>query len=71
MSNRYARILAAGGAAVLVAALGAPAALGAATATTWTVRPGGAEQVLTTTSRIKTHDDADERPRQERRWRGY
>lgn len=42
MSNRYARILVAGGAAVLVAALGVPAALAAATATTWTVQPGGA-----------------------------
>ena len=42
MSNRNARILAAGGAAVLVAALGSPAALAAPTATTWTVQPGGA-----------------------------
>ena len=42
MSNRHARILAAGGAAVLVAALGIPAALAAATAKTWTVQPGGA-----------------------------
>jgi hypothetical protein len=42
MSNRHARILAAGGAAVLVAALGSPAALAAPTATAWTVRPGGA-----------------------------
>jgi hypothetical protein len=42
MSNRYARILAAGGAAVLVAALGIPAALAALPAKTWTVRPGGA-----------------------------
>src|SRR5215472_5299340 len=42
MSNRYARILIAGAAAVLFAALGGPAALAAATATTWTVRPGGA-----------------------------
>jgi hypothetical protein len=41
MGNRYARILVAGGAAVLVAALGGPAALAAAT-TTWTVQPGGA-----------------------------
>ena len=39
MSNRYVRILVAGGAAVLVAALGVPAALAAATAKTWTV-PG-------------------------------
>jgi hypothetical protein len=43
MSNRYARILAAGGAAVLVAALGVPAAL-AGTAKTWTVAPGGSVQ---------------------------
>jgi hypothetical protein len=42
MSNRYARILAAGGAAVLVAALGRSAALAATTTMTWTVRPGGA-----------------------------
>jgi hypothetical protein len=42
MGNRCARILVAGGAAVLVAALGGPAALAAATATTWTVQPGGA-----------------------------
>ena len=41
MSNRCARILIAGG-AVLVAALGGPAGLAAATANTWTVRPGGA-----------------------------
>lgn len=40
MSNRYAHILAAGGAAALVAALGVTAAL-AATAKTWTVSPGG------------------------------
>ena len=42
MSNRYARILAAGGAAVLVAGLGVTTALAAATAKTWTVQPGGA-----------------------------
>jgi hypothetical protein len=42
MSNRYARILAAGGAAVLVAALGGPAAVAAVTPGTWTVQPGGA-----------------------------
>ena len=42
MSNRYARILAAGGAAVLVAALAVPAALAAAIPGTWTVQPGGA-----------------------------
>jgi hypothetical protein len=41
MSNRYARILAAGGAAVLVAALAVPAALAEAIAGTWTVHPGG------------------------------
>jgi hypothetical protein len=41
MSNRYARILAAGGAAVLVAALGVPAALAAGT---WTIQPGGGIQ---------------------------
>jgi hypothetical protein len=42
MSNRYARILAAGGAAVLAAALGTtPAALAA---TTWTIQPGGGVQ---------------------------
>ena len=39
MSNRYARILAAGGAAVLAAALAAAPALAAGT---WTIRPGGA-----------------------------
>jgi hypothetical protein len=42
MSNRYARILSAGGAAVLVASPGVPAALAAAAANTWTVQPGGA-----------------------------
>jgi hypothetical protein len=42
MSSRHARILAAGSAAVLVTALGGPAVLAAATATTWTVQPGGA-----------------------------
>ena len=42
MSIRYARILIAGGAALLVAALGVPAALAAAAAKTWTVQPGGA-----------------------------
>jgi hypothetical protein len=39
MSNRYARILATGGAAVLVATLGTAPALAA---TTWTIQPGGA-----------------------------
>ena len=42
MSNRYARILVAHGAAILVAALGIPAVLAAAAAKTWTVQPGGA-----------------------------
>jgi hypothetical protein len=46
MSNRYARILAAGGAAVLVAALGVSAAWAATAATTWTVRPGGDVQAM-------------------------
>jgi hypothetical protein len=41
MSNRHARILAASGAAVLVTALGVPAALAAGT---WTVQPGGGIQ---------------------------
>ena len=41
MSNRYTPILAAGGAAVLAAALGVPTAAAAATAKTWTVQPGG------------------------------
>jgi hypothetical protein len=41
MSNRYARVLAAGSAAVLVAALGVPAALAAGT---WTIQPGGGIQ---------------------------
>ncbi len=39
MSNRYARILAAGGAVVLAATLAAAPALAA---TTWTIQPGGA-----------------------------
>jgi hypothetical protein len=42
MSNRYTRVLVAGGAVVLVAGLGGPAAVATATAGTWTVRPGGA-----------------------------
>lgn len=41
MSNRYARILAAGGVAVLATALGIPEALAAGT---WTVQPGGGVQ---------------------------
>ena len=52
ISNRYVRILMAGGAAVVVGALGVTAAL-AATAT-WTVQPGGAVQL--TTSRITISD---------------
>ena len=43
MGNRYARILAAGGAAVLVAALGVPAALAAGP---WTVQPGGGVRAM-------------------------
>jgi hypothetical protein len=54
MSNRYARILVAGGTAVLVAVLGSPAALGASTATTWTARPGGA---ITATGGVLTLTD--------------
>jgi hypothetical protein len=42
MGSRHARILAAGGAAVLVAALGVTTAWAAATTTTWTIKPGGA-----------------------------
>jgi hypothetical protein len=53
MSNPCARILAAGGAAILVAALGGPAALAAAAAT-WTVRPGGA--VTATSSTVTVTD---------------
>jgi hypothetical protein len=51
MSNRYARILAAGGAAVLAATLAAPPALAAAT---WTIQPGGA---ITATSGKFTFQD--------------
>ncbi len=46
MSTRYARPLIAGSAAVLVATLGATAALAA---TTWTIRPGGAGSVSAVT----------------------
>jgi hypothetical protein len=51
MSNRYARILAAGGAAVLAAALAAAPALAAGT---WTIQPGGA---ITATSGLFTFKD--------------
>jgi hypothetical protein len=51
MSNRYARILAAGGAAVLAATLAATPALAA---TTWTIKPGGA---MTATSGKTTFKD--------------
>jgi hypothetical protein len=54
MSNRYARILAAGGAAALVAALGVPAALAAPTLKTWTVAPGGSAQA--TSGKITLED---------------
>jgi hypothetical protein len=54
MSNRYARALAAGGAAaVIVAALGVPAALAAGT---WTVRPGGAISLSLTSGRFTVKD---------------
>jgi hypothetical protein len=46
MRDRYARILAAGGAAILVATLGVPAASAAATAKTWTVHPGGGVKAM-------------------------
>ncbi len=51
MSNRYARILAAAGAAVLAATLAAAPALAS---TTWTIQPGGA---ITTTSGRFTFKD--------------
>ena len=51
MSNRYARILAVGGAAVLAATLAAAPALAG---TTWTVQPGGA---ITATSSLFTFKD--------------
>ena len=54
MSNRYARILAAGGAVVLVAALGVPAALAAGT---WTIQPGGGIQA--TSGRLIFLDTVD------------
>jgi hypothetical protein len=56
MSNRYARVLAAGGAAVLAATLAAAPALAA---TTWTIRPGGA---ITATSGEVTVTDAKTGP---------
>jgi hypothetical protein len=51
MSNRYARILAAGGAAVLAITLGVPAALAAST---WTIQPGGGVQA--TSGRFTAND---------------
>jgi hypothetical protein len=56
MSNRYARILAAGGAAVLVAALGVTTALAAATAKTWTIQPGGGVQAKAMTDGVTLID---------------
>jgi hypothetical protein len=53
MSNRHARILSAAGAAVLVAALGVPAALAAGT---WTVRPGGAISLSLASGRFTVKD---------------
>jgi hypothetical protein len=52
MSNRCTRILAAGGAAVLAAALGAAPALAA---TTWTIQPGGAITATSGTVALKDH----------------
>jgi hypothetical protein len=52
MSNRYARILAAGCAAVLAATLAAAPALAA---TTWTIQPGGA--ITATSSGVFTFQD--------------
>jgi hypothetical protein len=46
MRDRYARILAAGGAAILAATLGVPAASAVATAKTWTVHPGGGVKAM-------------------------
>jgi hypothetical protein len=53
MSNRYARVLTAAGAAVLVAALGVPVALAAGT---WTVQPGGGIQAMS--GRLAVKDTA-------------
>jgi hypothetical protein len=50
MSNRYARILAAGGAAVLAAALAAAPALATIT---WTIQPGGAMTAASGTVAVK------------------
>lgn len=52
MSNRYARILAVGGAAVLVATLGTAPALAAGT---WTIRPGGAVTAMSGKVALKDH----------------
>ncbi len=51
MSNRYARILAAGCAAVLAATLGVTPALAAAT---WTIKPGGA--ITATSGKVAVTD---------------
>jgi hypothetical protein len=48
MGSLPARILAAGGAAVLVAALGVTTAWAAATTRTWTIQPGGAIHAMAT-----------------------
>jgi hypothetical protein len=53
MSNRYARILASGCAAVLVAALGVTAALAAGT---WTIQPGDGIQAKAMTDRVTITD---------------
>jgi hypothetical protein len=55
MSYRHARVLAAGGAAVLMAALGATAA---AASGTWTVQPGGSIQAKAHLF-FTIHDDSD------------
>jgi hypothetical protein len=60
MGHRCARILVAGGAVVLVAALGVPAALAAATAKTWTVRPGG--NITATAGKITLTNAAPSHP---------
>jgi hypothetical protein len=57
MSNRYARILAAGAAAVLAATLGAPAALAAVT---WTIQPGGG--IEATSGRVTLTDTTTHSP---------